>query len=196
MPNYCWLGCILSSLTGSPSLHFQLPLSMGSLRFSPIQNQCCSWSSDSLWATSSSTSSSPSSSPYHITSHLVRGAHPPKSLVEDLQNEVLLLGAADAQQVGSVSLAEQVSLQPAQLLLRLDEMKHLHMDNKGVFTVQTEFAVLLPPITALFKNTTPYLSNLQTYLFKSNMIVRLYKMLEYCDCIQPLAEVFKIPFYI
>lgn len=40
-----------SALTGSPSLHFQLPLSMGFLRFSPIQNQCCSCSSDSLRGT-------------------------------------------------------------------------------------------------------------------------------------------------
>lgn len=43
------VGCLLSWLTASPSLHFQLPLSMGFLRFSPIQNQCCSCSSDSLW---------------------------------------------------------------------------------------------------------------------------------------------------
>lgn len=48
------LGFILPLLTASPSLHFQLPLSIGFLRFRPIQNQCCSWSSDSLWATSSS----------------------------------------------------------------------------------------------------------------------------------------------
>lgn len=47
------VGGISSLLTASPSLHFQLPLSNGFLRFSPIQNQCCSWSSDSLWANSS-----------------------------------------------------------------------------------------------------------------------------------------------
>lgn len=116
------LDCILSVLTASPSLHFQLPLSMGFLRFSPIQNQCCSWSSDSLWATLSS--SSPLSS-YYITSRLVRRSHPPKGLVEDLQNKVLLLRAADTQQVGSMPPTEEVSLQPAQLLLQLGGMEHL-----------------------------------------------------------------------
>lgn len=45
--------------------------------------------------------------------------------MEDLQDEVLLVGAADAQQVGAVSLAEQMSLQPAQLLLQLGRMEHL-----------------------------------------------------------------------
>lgn len=58
------------------------------------------------------------------------GAHSPKGLMEDLQDKVLLLGAGDTQQVGSVSPAEQVSLQPAQLLLQLGEMKHLHTGNK------------------------------------------------------------------
>lgn len=94
-------------LTASPSLHFQLPLSMGFLLFNPIQNQCCSCSSDSLWATSSSPSA-PSSA-----ARLASGADPPEGFVEDLQDKVLLLGASDAQQVGSVSLAEEVRLHPA-----------------------------------------------------------------------------------
>lgn len=52
--------------------------------------------------------------------------------MEDLQNEVLLLGAADTQQVGSACAAKQVGLQPGQLLLRLGVLKHLHKGNKGV----------------------------------------------------------------
>lgn len=118
-----------ASLTASPSLHFQLPLSMGFLRFSPIQNQCCSWSSDSLWATRSSSSTLSS---YHITCHLVGCSHPPEGLVEELQDKVLLLRPADTQQVGSVPLTEQVSLKPSQLLLRLGGIKHLHTGDKGV----------------------------------------------------------------
>lgn len=58
--------------------------------------------------------------------------------MEDLQNEVLLLVAADTQQVGSVPLTEQVSLQPAPLLLQLGGMKHLHTGDTGVITVQTD----------------------------------------------------------
>lgn len=46
--------------------------------------------------------------------------------MEDLQDKLLLLGAADAQQVGSMSLAEQVCLQPAELLIQLGRMKYLH----------------------------------------------------------------------
>lgn len=61
------LWCFLF-LTASPSLHFQLPLSMGFLLFNPIQNQCCSCSSDSLWAISSSPSAPPSSASRHVTS--------------------------------------------------------------------------------------------------------------------------------
>lgn len=117
-------------LTASPSLHFQLPLSRGFLRFSPIQNQCCSWSSDSLRATSSSSSPPPLSSHYDAR-RPVRRSHPPEGLVKDLQNEVLLFGAADAQQVGAVLLTEQVSLRPAQLLLHLGGMKHLHTGDTG-----------------------------------------------------------------
>jgi len=55
--------------------------------------------------------------------------------VEDLQDEVLLLGAADAQQVGPVSPAGQVSLQPAQLLLQLGGMKHLHQEGVGAISL-------------------------------------------------------------
>ena len=51
---------IFSLLTAIPSLHFQLSLSMGFLRLRPIQNQCCSCSSDSLWTKASSSSSSSS----------------------------------------------------------------------------------------------------------------------------------------
>lgn len=106
-------------LTASPSLHFQLPLSVGFLRFSPIQNQCCSCSSDSLQGEGGhhqhrSTQRCP-----------LRGSHPPEGLVEHLQDEVLLLGAADAHQVGAVSLAEQVGLQPGQLLLRVRGVEDL-----------------------------------------------------------------------
>lgn len=118
-----------TSLTASPSLHFQLPLSMGFLRFSPIQNQCCSWSSDSLWATWSSSSTLSS---YHITCHLVGCSHPPEGLVEELQDKVLLLRPADTQQVGSVPLTEQMSLKPSQLLLCLGGIKHLHTGDKDV----------------------------------------------------------------
>lgn len=74
---------------------------------------------------------------------LVRGAHPPKGLMEDLQNEVLLLWAADTQQVGSMSPAEQVSLQPAQLLLQLGGMKHLQTGDKGIITVKLKNAILV-----------------------------------------------------
>lgn len=49
---------------------------------------------------------------HHIT-YDQRCSDPPKDFVEDLQDELLLLVAADAQQVGSMSLAEQVCLQPA-----------------------------------------------------------------------------------
>lgn len=125
-----YTGCILSLLTASPSLHFQLPLSEGFLRFSPIQNQCCSWSSDSLWVTLSS-SLSPSWSHY-TECHTARRSHSPKGLVEHLQHKVLLLRAGDAQQVGAASLTEQVSLQPAQLLLQLGGMKHLQAGDTGV----------------------------------------------------------------
>lgn len=51
--------------------------------------------------------------------------------MEDLQNEVLLLGAADTQQVGSAGAAEQVGLQPGQLLLRLGVLEHLQKKKKG-----------------------------------------------------------------
>lgn len=57
--------------------------------------------------------------------------------MEDLQNKVLLLGAADTQQVGSMPLTEQVSLQPAQLLLQLGGMKHLHTGDTAVITAQS-----------------------------------------------------------
>lgn len=55
--------------------------------------------------------------------------------MEDLQNELLLLRAADTQQVGSVSVAVQVSLQPAQLLLQLGGVKHLQTWDNGQITV-------------------------------------------------------------
>lgn len=58
--------------------------------------------------------------------------------MEDLQDKVLLLRAADTQQVSSMPLTEQVSLQPAQLLLQLGGMKHLHTGDTGVIPVQTD----------------------------------------------------------
>lgn len=64
--------------------------------------------------------------------------------MEDLQNKVFLLWAADAHQVGSVLLAEQVSLKPAQPLLLLRGMENLHTGHSiitaksTIFTVRTE----------------------------------------------------------
>lgn len=61
---------------------------------------------------------------------LVSCPDPPEGFVEDLEHKVLLLGAPDAQQVGSVPLTEEVRLQPAELLLQLRGMKDLHSQEK------------------------------------------------------------------
>lgn len=63
----------------------------------------------------------------------LRRRHPPEGLVEDLQDKVLLLGAADTQQVGPVPLTVEVGLQPAELLLLLGGVEHLHTGGKTGF---------------------------------------------------------------
>jgi len=52
----------------------------------------------------------------------------PEVLVEDPQDELLLLRPGDAEQVGPVSLAVQVGLQPGELLLLLGHVEHLDQD--------------------------------------------------------------------
>lgn len=68
-----------------------------------------------------------------VMSLRLRRRHPPEGLVEDLQDKVLLLGAADTQQVGSVPLTVEVGLQPAELLLLLGGVEHLHTGGKKGF---------------------------------------------------------------
>lgn len=72
--------------------------------------------------------------PHHlqllIIGLLTRGADAPEGFVEDLQHKVLLIPAGDAQQVCSVVPAEQVSLNPAPLLLQLGGVKHLYKETK------------------------------------------------------------------
>lgn len=50
----------------------------------------------------------------------------PESLMEDLQDKLLLLRPADTQQVGAAALAVKMGLQPGQLLLLAGRVEHLH----------------------------------------------------------------------
>lgn len=83
--------------------------------------------------------------------------------MKDLQNKMLFVGATDAQQVGSVFLAEQVSLQPAEPLFLLGQMKHLHAGGKDVITVQLPILYLCK-ISRISSSIISTLNNYHSYL--------------------------------